>query len=263
MAGKPDPDNIVQTAAPASQPQQILIIGGTSGIGLAVARRYLAAGHQVSVAGRDPQKVPQSLRAQYPQLQCLALDIRDAAAVHACIGLYAESGLDLLLVSAGMYFNARSQQLTAAQCADMIAINVHGLQYAFEAATQQMLRQGHGQLAVIASVAGLLKADPGASVYSATKRQVIQIADTYRRAYAPFGIRVSTIIPGYMDTARLRELNNGDVSHKPFLLSEDDAAERITTALAQRRNVIAFPRRMIWLLRLLNLLPAFLLKFRK
>ncbi|GGX33166.1 SDR family NAD(P)-dependent oxidoreductase [Undibacterium squillarum] len=253
--------------APAQQNsnrrQQILIIGGTSGIGLAVARCYLAQGHQVSVAGRHPHKVPSALREQYPQLQCLQLDIRDAAAVRDCIAIFSESGLDLLLVSAGMYFNARSQQLTAAQCADMIGINVHGVQYAFEAATQLMLRQGHGQLAVIASVAGLLKADPGASVYSATKRQVIQIADTYRRAYAPFGLQVSTIIPGYINTARLRELNGGDASHKPFLLSEDDAAQRITDGIAKRKAIIAFPRRMIWLIRLLNLLPASLLQFRK
>jgi NAD(P)-dependent dehydrogenase (short-subunit alcohol dehydrogenase family) len=65
--------------------QQILIIGGTSGIGWALAQSYLQAGHQVTVAGRHPERLdPQALQ-QYRSLQYLQLDIADAAAVRAAM----------------------------------------------------------------------------------------------------------------------------------------------------------------------------------
>ncbi len=242
--------------------QQILIIGGTSGIGWALAQSYLQAGHQVTVAGRHPERLdPQALQ-QYRSLQYLQLDIADAAAVRAAISGFAATGLDLLIVSAGSYVNSRREALSLEQTEHMLATNVSGLVHAFQAASELMLRQGRGQLVAIASIAGLMQDYPGASVYAATKRSVIQLADTYRRACAPFGVHVTTIIPGYVDTQKLRDLNQGDASHKPFLSTEQQAASRILQAIASKQATLIFPRRLAWLVRLLNCLPAFVLRFR-
>ena len=65
-------------------------------------------------------------------------------------------------------------------------------------------------------------------MYSATKRHVLSVCATYRMALQPFGIAVTAIVPGYIDTAKLRALNGGDTRHKPFLLSEAQAVDRIT-----------------------------------
>ncbi|MFX5693503.1 hypothetical protein ABTE17_22750, partial [Acinetobacter baumannii] len=74
------------------------------------------------------------------------------------------------------------------------------------------------------------------SLYSATKRSVLNLCDTYRIALKPFSIAVTAIVPGYMDTAKLRDLNDGDASHKPFILSEEKAVRLIVEAIAERRD---------------------------
>jgi hypothetical protein len=66
-----------------------------------------------------------------------------------------------------------------------------------------------------------------------------------------------------VDTARLRELNHGDASRKPFLMSEQEAVQRIAAAIARRDARCVFPWQLHALVRLFNLLPAFLKRARK
>lgn len=242
---------------------RVMIIGGTSGIGLALAIRYLQHGATVAICGRDLQRLPHELGASYPQLQTYQLDIADKAALAQAINDFGENGLDLLIVSAGVYYNTRHQQLDAAETLHMLRTNVSGLNHAFELAAEKMLQQNAGHLVAIASVAGLLRDYPGASLYSASKRSVLNLCDTYRMALRPFSITVTSIVPGYMDTARLRALNAGDASHKPFIMPEAQAVRHITTAIAQRREVAVFPWQMRWLIGVLNWLPSRLLALRR
>lgn len=235
--------------------KRALIIGGTRGIGLALARHYLGQGMAVTVCGRNPDALAGSEVAGHPALTISRLDIADAAAVARTVEQAAAPTLDLLIVTAGLYFNTRRHALDEAATLQMLATNVTGLANAFEAGARCMLAQGHGQMAAVASVAGVLKDYPGASTYSATKRSVLSLCDTYRKALAPYGVAVTAIVPGYVDTARLRELNNGSASHKPFLVSEAQAVQRISQALAQCLAVCSFPWQMHALVRLINLLP--------
>ncbi len=240
--------------------KRILIIGGTSGIGWAVAKQYLEQGHQVIVSGREPGKIPQPYP---PRLSSIACDICQRDQLEALFASQAEQSLDLVLIAAGFYFRDRFHPLDGATTCRMLQTNVLGLDLALTLASEHMLRQGFGHLAAIASVAGLLRDYPGASLYSATKKAVLQLCETYRIALRPFGIHVTTLVPGYVNTAKLRELNEQDVSRKPFILSEQDAAMRILRAIDQHKNMLVFPRRMHWLIRLLNCLPAAALKLRR
>jgi short-subunit dehydrogenase len=196
-------------------------------------------------------------------LQLYQFDIADRAALISAIDDFSNPCTDLLIVSAGFYFNDRHHRLDEATTLRMLHTNVTGLNQAFELAAEKMLLQKSGHLVAISSMAGLLKDYPGASLYSATKRSVIDLCTTYRKALAPFSISVTTIVPGYINTEKLRQLNNGDASHKPFLLSEQQAVTRIVKAIAQRDVMCAFPWKMRWLIRLLNLLPKQLLRLRK
>lgn len=233
-----------------------MIIGGTSGIGLALAEHYLACGEQVAVCGRDLQRLDPQVISRYPALDLYQLDIADKAALAAAVDDFSGAGLDLLIVSAGLYFNAPDVQLDPPTALRMLQTNVSGLNHAFELASRKMLAQRSGQLVAIASIAGLLHDYPGASLYSATKRMVIALCATYRKALAPFSITVTTIVPGYIDTAKLRALNDGDVSRKPFLLTEPQAVTHITRAIAQRRDRCVFPWQMHGLVSLFNCLPS-------
>lgn len=242
----------------------IMIIGGTSGIGLALARHYLQRSDRVAVCGRDLGSLPDDFMSLYPKLQSYQLDIADKSAIAIAMDAFTSHGapLDMLIVTAGIYYNTRSHVLDAASTMHMLQTNVSGLAHAFELASKKMLAQQSGQLVAISSIAGLLHDYPGASLYSATKRSVLSLCDTYRIALKPFSIAVTAIVPGYIDTAKLRTLNGGNASHKPFIMSEDKAVALITNAITQRHDRLVFPWQMKWLIALLNILPAKLLMLR-
>ncbi|MES2889420.1 MAG: SDR family NAD(P)-dependent oxidoreductase [Pseudomonadota bacterium] len=240
--------------------RQVVVLGGTSGIGLALARHCLAQGDDVTVCGRDAQRLPAALQATQPRWRVCSLDVADKAALAAVIHPPGGEPLDLLIVTAGMYFNTRHQAVDAATTLRMLQTNVSGLSQAFELGAQRMLAQGSGHLVAVSSMAGLMKDYPGASVYSATKRTVLSVCHTYQLALAPFGIAVTAVVPGYIDTARLRQLNGGDARRKPFLLSEAQAVDRILAAIARRQALCVFPRRLHGVVRLLNALPAWCLR---
>ena len=231
-----------------------LILGGTRGIGRALAARHLERGCTVTVCGRHPEALQGWPMAGHPALRVLRLDIADTAAVHATVAEAGET-LDVLIVTAGQYFDTRDHALDEAATLHLLRTNVSGLANAFEAGARRMLAQGHGRMAAVSSMAGLLEDRPGASVYGATKRAVLALCATYRKALAPFGIAVTALVPGYVDTERLRELNGGDASHKPFLMSEASAAERMLAAIDRGVAVDAFPWQMRVAVSLLNLVP--------
>ena len=241
---------------------RVLIIGGTSGIGWALAEHYLRAGNLVAVCGRDLNKINPNFAERYSKLQSFAVDITDHLALKAIVDAYAAQTIDLVIVSAGFYFSNRHHPLDDATTLRMLQTNVGGLHSVFDLCSEKMLTQRSGHLVAIASVAGLLKDYPSASLYSACKRSVIQLCETYRIALKPFGINVTTIVPGYINTAKLREINHGDASNKLFLLSEEDAVKKITHAIKQKQSVCIFPWQMRCIIWLMNRLPRWVLAMR-
>ncbi|MEO7493844.1 MAG: SDR family NAD(P)-dependent oxidoreductase [Massilia sp.] len=241
----------------------VMIIGGTSGIGLALARHYLGQGAQVAICGRRPGRVDPELTTQWPLLRLYGLDIGDQRAVGAALDDFAGGELDLLIVSAGMYVGAAEVAAEPASALAMARTNVSGLNHAFEAAARRMTARGSGHLVALASVAGLIRDYPGGSLYSDNKRTVIALCDFYRKTLAPFAIPVTVVVPGYVDTARLRELSGGDASHKPFLMSEHAAVEKIAAAISARRPRCVFPWQMHWMVTAFNWLPLPLRRLRK
>ncbi len=237
---------------------RVFIFGGTRGLGLALAKHYLQNGHIVAIAGRNPAHADAIKIAEHPNLQYFPLDIADSVAVQATLNNYAATGLDLVIVTAGLYFNDWLHALDGASTRAMLETNVNGLSHVLEHASAIMLTQSCGQIAAVSSIAGLLSDYPGASLYSATKRTVLQLCDTYQRALAVFGISVTAIIPGYIDTERLRELNGGSAQHKPFLVSEAYAVEKIIGAISARERRCVFPWQMHLLVRVIGVMPSFL-----
>ncbi|CAN7388339.1 SDR family NAD(P)-dependent oxidoreductase [Pseudoduganella sp. LjRoot289] len=266
-----------------------MIIGGTSGIGLGLARHYWRQGARVAICGRHPERIDGLELLEDGLVSVHACDIADRAAVARVVGEFADdapgagdapcapcasdapgagvvtpgAGLDLLIVTAGQYADAAAIARDRGQALPVLRVNVGGLDHAFSAAAEAMMARGQGHLVAVASIAGLQQDYPGGSLYSASKRAAIAICDAYRKALAPFSIAVTVVIPGYIDTARLRELNDGDASGKPFLVSEREAVERIAAAIARRDERYVFPWQLHALVRLFNRLPTFLKRVRK
>lgn len=238
----------------------IVIVGGTQGLGRAIAERYLAQGHQVCVCARDTNKLTSWSYRDYENLDRFQLDITVNDELNSLFEYHQDKPIDLLINCAGIYVNNRATKLTKSESLQLVNCNVLALNQLLSLTSEKMLAQGYGHIVALSSVAALIHY-PGASLYSATKRSVLDLCNTYRTALADFGIKVTAVVPGYINTAQLRKLNAGDASKKLFIVEEDYAALLIVDRLAQGEQRIIFPKRMHLLMIVLGLIPDKILEF--
>ncbi len=230
----------------------VVIIGGTSGLGLALANHYLKTGHHVVISGRDVSKVPQESITS--SLSLIEVDVGQPNELTAFFESLKSKPIHLLIYCAGKYYNERRWNLSLVEHSEMIAVNQTGFRRCFDFAARQMSEQGYGHLVTIASVAGLVNTS-SSTLYSQLKASMITEGKVYAQRLASHGIKVTVIAPGYINTEKLRELNGGDASHKPFLLEESQAVKRIIMAIEKNKLLVVFPLRMKLLIGVLNLLP--------
>lgn len=242
---------------------RVVIVGGTRGLGLGLAMKYLDLGNDVVVCGRSPERLDGHPIADHPRAQRRRLDVCDRRQTEDVITELALGGIDLVIVSAGYYAGAAAIEADRAEADRIFATNVRGLCHVFDAAIPGMRARESGRLVAIASIAGLLAPYRHGSLYSASKRAAIGLCSVYRKLLAAEGIGVTTLVPGYVDTYRLRELSGGSARGKPFLLSEANAVERMVAAIERGEEEYVFPRRMHCLVRLFNLLPDALRSLRR
>ncbi|MDH6251010.1 short-subunit dehydrogenase [Chryseobacterium sp. H1D6B] len=235
----------------------IFIAGGTSGIGFSLAKLYLSKGHFVGICGRDKTKVPEHTSSN---LKIFEADVCDMSALFLVAQSFLPDNqdLDIFINCTGSYAEDVAGRISYEEAEEMLQTNILGTVNCFETARKIMKGQHNGNIAVIASVSGILEYEKS-SLYTKTKRSVIQIADAYRRALEPFGISVTAVAPGYVDTLKLRQLNDNDLSKKPFLMDVETAAITISDAIEKRKKIIIFPTKMKWMMLSLALLPSSLL----
>ncbi len=242
----------------------LIVIGGTSGLGLALALQHQQLGWQISVVGHNETKIAK-LSIQYPTIKTYRCDLTDLIQRQNLMIELSNVRFERLIYSAGSYTNERFHNLSQADSEQMLAINLQAFQEVFGWASQQLKSQtlaldnqsAHANklsLICIASIAGLLDY-PYASLYAKSKRVMIATSSAYRTALAPFSIQVTCIASGYIDTQALRDLNKGDASHKPFIISIDKAVSHIMQAIDNNVELTVFPRSMRYIVRALNHLP--------
>ena len=180
------------------QDKRILISGGTSGIGLAAAKLFLQAGAKVALMGRSEQRGEAALqklgagdRAIFVQGDVSRLaDCRQA--LQQVIEKWA--GLDVLVNSAGIYVEGAIEDMTEAEIATVLDINVKGTYYLSQAAVPY-LKESRGNLVNVASDAGV-HGNYYCSLYCASKGAVVMFTKALALELAGFGVRVNAIAPG-------------------------------------------------------------------
>lgn len=235
---------------------KIFIAGGSSGIGLALAKKYLSLNNEVAICGRDLRKLNQL--SEIKDLKIYQVDIYNKDEYYNAVLDFSGGNLDLLISVAGIYTNDARKKLSSEETSAMLKTNIVGTLNSFEIGRELMLRKEAGHIVAISSVAGLINYSM-ATVYSKTKKTVIDIADSYREGLKNFNIKVTTIIPGYINTEKLRDLNNGKIDKKLFIISEDEATDLIIDAISKNKEEYIFPFKMKILIKFLSLLPKGLL----
>lgn len=232
--------------------ERIVIIGATDGIGREVARRYIAAGWRVGIAGRRTERLEELRRTAPERIASETIDVTQPDAPERLARLVERlGGCDLLLHCAGIgYYNP---QLDPERELDTVQTNVAGFTRIATAAFDHFRRQGGGHLAVITSIAGT-RGLGAAAAYSASKRYQSTYLDALAQLSRMTGanVRITDIRPGFVATALLRE------GKYPMLMQPGRVADRIVGALARKRRRIVIDRRYALLVALWRAVPQWL-----
>lgn len=231
----------------------IFITGGTTGIGLALAKQYLEEGHRVGICARDLSKFPSEIKNKYKQLKCYEVDVTKREELYAAVQDFAPRDLDIVYANAGRSVGSKSKTPKFSVANEIIDINVKGVLNTFDVALEIMMPNKKGHLVATASVAGFMGL-PGAGAYSASKAAVLKLCESYHLDLHRTGINVTAIAPGFIDTPLTKQNN-----HKmPFLMNSDQAATLIKKAVEKKKVLYVFPFRMKVAVYFLDRMPRFL-----
>lgn len=228
-----------------------LITGASSGLGRELAIQYAAAGWQVIAIARSVDALNE-LHQQHRSIHAFPLDLTDTEVFAAAVNSLSEQipALDLVILNAGScdYVDATDLPLTVFE--RTMALNFQAQVTAVKLLLPLLQKSDDATLAVVSSLAHLFPFTK-AQAYGASKAALSYFAESMRVDLAGAKVKVSLIEPGFVDTP-LTQKNDFEM---PFLLQVEDAAQRIRQGLDAQQLRIRFPKRLVWSLQLLNLLP--------
>jgi NAD(P)-dependent dehydrogenase (short-subunit alcohol dehydrogenase family) len=237
-------------------PLRVFITGASSGIGAALAREYAARGAVLGLLARRRDMLD-ALIATLPHPErhrAYALDVTDHAALAAAAHdfIAANGGADVVIASAGISHGTlteRPEDLPLFESVFATNLNATIATFAPFIASMKMAA-GPRRLVAIGSMAGI-RGMKGAGAYCASKAAVHSYAESLRLEMRPYGIRVVTIAPGYIDTPMTR--NNR--FPMPFLMPAGRFAARAVDAIEAGSSFRVIPWQMGLVARLLRVLP--------
>jgi NAD(P)-dependent dehydrogenase (short-subunit alcohol dehydrogenase family) len=245
------------------------VTGGASGIGRALSGALVRRGARVVLADVNASgaaAVARDLTARGPgSASSVSLDVTDALGFEQALrSAQAEYGrLDLLFNNAGIGVGGPVEELTLAHWERTIDVNLRGVIHGVHAAYPLMIEQGFGHIVNTASLAGLLPFPLGAP-YATTKHAVVGLSLSLRGEAAAYGVRVSVVCPGVIDTPILDSEGPPDLPPTSFrghgreallhsnrgpALPPERLAEAVLRGVERNRAIIVAPARarLAWL----------------
>ncbi len=251
------PPNAAQTAVPERlaghfADKHVAVTGGSSGIGLALARKLAALGAHVTILARRPDALDDAAAAidagkHESALPCLALTCDVAEADQVTKAFQAMSQADrtpnVIVNSAGISIPGYFEQQSMDVFERMMQVNYFGTLHMIRGALPSMMARRDGQIVNVSSVAGFLGVF-GFAGYAATKFAVWGLSEALRGELRPHGIAVSVVCPPDTDTPQLHRENEFKpaetkaISGSVKLMSADQVADAILKGMARRRFAI-------------------------
>ena len=237
----------------------VYITGASSGIGQALALRYYRAGWRLALVARreaELQAWALGLDLTPDRFAIYAADVCDVAAItaagRACIE---RLGLpDVVIGNAGISIGVDTAIYEdLAVLARVYATNNIGLAATFQPFITPMNARGSGSLVGIGSVGGI-RGMPGHGAYNASKAAVISYLESLRGECRPFGVKVVTVVPGYVATPLTSKNRYG----MPFLMQPEVFAEQAFQAIEAGTSYRVIPWQMGLVAKVLRLLPNWL-----
>ena len=207
-----------------SDPDVVLVTGASSGNGRATATLLAQRGYRVFGTSRKPAQSP-----PVPGVELLELDVRSDESVGACMAaVFAKTGrLDVLVNNAGYELAGALEETSLEEARAQFDTNFFGVVRMVKAALPSMRQRRSGRIVNVSSLAGLSVA-PFMGMYSASKFALEGFGETLRHEVRPFGIHVSQIEAGFLNTPMQ---SNRQLAAKP-IAEYDTHRERAYRAIA-------------------------------
>ena len=215
----------------------VLIVGGTSGIGLGLARRFAAAGSTVVVGGRDTSRVD--------DLESVRIDVTDAASVLTARDqvLAAHPDLDVVVTMSGVLLQEDLRDPAHFDAAETtIAVNLLGTIRVLDAFTPHLVTRGAGDIITVTSGIGFLPF-PLMPSYGASKAGVHAYTEALRAQLSGAGVTVTELIPPAVATAGQEMVNPAALPLDGFL---DEVIDLMTQTPTPNEIVVQAAQRLRW-----------------
>ena len=232
--------------------QHIIITGATSGIGRELARQWAWQGAKLALIGRSFNR-ENTLKLEFPNLgiEEYEADVRDQKRTQdvATEIISTWPKVDIVVANAGIGVLNPGADFSLAIDRQTIETNYFGMLNFLTPFIPHLIKQGYGHIVGVSSLAGI-RGLPNAGSYSASKAAQSTMLESLRLDLAPYGIAVTDIKPGFVQT----KMTAHEEFPLPFNTPVEKAATLMIAAMAQKKKVFAFP----WPMRILSLINKFM-----
>lgn len=254
-------EQLLSPEQPLARRRRAVVVGASSGIGAAIARRLAAEGYVVAALARSGEElsaVCKQINVKSGDTRAIAYvhDVTDAASIPTLFQrLLAElGGIDALVYCAGVMPKVEAIEFNLEKDRLMLETNLLGGVAWLGQAAALFQRMGAGQLVGISSVAG----DRGRVLnpaYNSSKAGLDAYLEALRNRLTRHGINVLTVKPGFVDTDMLKN------SPRHFgAISPDQCAAGIWKAMRGRKQLVYIPFYWRWIMLVVRLVPSFIFR---
>jgi 3-oxoacyl-[acyl-carrier protein] reductase len=197
---------------------KVIVTGASMGIGRGIATFLAMDGFEVGLLARSKELLEdlrQSIDEQGGTCFSARCDLRDPDETELAIAALVDGlgGVDALINNAGVVTRKSVFDIGVDEWRDMVDTNVNGMFYATRTVLPYLREQGHGHIINVSSISGRLPL-PGGSGYAATKYAVTGFSQSLFQEVRDFGIKVTTVYPGSIDSESHRHGSDKDDSWK-------------------------------------------------
>jgi len=232
------------------------VTGGSSGIGRALAMELAARGFTVAVTAREEDPIDSLVdeaKALPGRILSYPCDVTDEKGMAATVeAIEAAAGPIVLAVfNAGTYLAVSGDNLSVRKFRRSFDINAMGIVHGLVPVVARMRQRGRGHVVLVGSISAYF-GWPTTAAYGATKAAINLLAQSLKFDLDRMNVRLQVMNPGFVDTPITRK----SAFRLPGLISDAEAGRRIWRGIERGGFETTFPRRLVWIVKFLSLLPG-------